>query len=76
LSGIGSDALLASLFGVPKVPTKNRMSDVDQVALKVQILNSEREYFPYSHSRRTQTKQIVPRGSSADETIRAISSAE
>jgi hypothetical protein len=52
------------------------MSDMDQVALKIQVLNSGREYFPICIPVEPKTKQIVPSGSSADETIRAISLAE
>jgi hypothetical protein len=46
-----------------------------QLALIVQVLDPERKNFPYPHSRRTQHKTDCS-GSSADETIRAISSAE
>ena len=49
---------------------------MDQLALKVQILNSEREYFPIRIPVEPKIKQIVPSGSSADEMIRAISLAE
>ena len=61
LSGIGNEAILASLFGVPKVPAKTEW-DMDQFALKVQVPNSEREHFPYSHSRRSQDKTDRPEG--------------
>jgi hypothetical protein len=59
----------------PNDPQK-RVADMDKIAVKIQFVSSEREYFSIRIPVEPNTKQIVPRGSSADETILAISLAE